>query len=168
MKSSNVAEKARAAGMRLVDREEPVVKVKLERLVAMTRKAILDKDGNEVEPAGALAVLESVKGLSARVGFKIAKTVKVVGEQIEAYQKAHNKLVEEMGVDNPKGRGKIVFGPGEKGHDPESWGMFIEQMDGLLAEEVELGVSPVELPPEFEGLTPRVLADLDGFIKVRD
>tara|TARA_Y100000361_G_scaffold17424_1_gene13598 strand:- start:10216 stop:10572 length:357 start_codon:yes stop_codon:yes gene_type:complete len=83
---------------------------------------------NSVEPLSKLMQ----KPMPSATAFRCAKLLKAVEAELQIYDEQRKKLIEKYGEDD-----KV---------DPESknWDKFVEEMNGLLAEDVSLSATKVK------------------------
>lgn len=118
----------------------------------------------------ALAELSQVN-LPVTIGFRIAKTITAVNEEIKAFEDVRKKKLEELCKKDEQGN--ILLKKDEKGvstgqvefKDAESEAKFAKEIDELFKTEVELKVDtiPVSIMEEQikeEGIKPAILAAL--------
>jgi len=121
---------------------------------------------------GALQELMGVKGFCVRLAYQLAKLAKTVNDEIVAFSVTKDGLVKKYGTvhkvldkdGQPTERDEQ--GPSVQPGD-ENWPQFVQDMNALLGEDVEIDITPVILPPDAEGVTAGTLLALDGLVTVR-
>lgn len=127
----------------------------------VTLAQLTEAVGNQGKP-GPLQKLVNVDEFCVGLKYRLAKLAIAVNVALEPFNTAHVALVEKHGTDNDKG-GKSINA------DSDNWADFSKEYQELVAEEVELPVEPVILPPEADakGVTSADLMALDGLVTVR-
>jgi len=117
---------------------------------------------NAVE-SKSLAALANMAGLSAKSAYDVAKLVKKVSVEHEAFVAGRDMLIKNLGEDDEEGRKAIK--PGTPAMET-----FVKEIGALAEKEVELKLSKVVLPePKGDepcGLTAANLLILDAFIEI--
>ena len=139
------------------------MKVKLGQLVAAA--------GSPQEP-GALQELMEVKGFCVRLAYQLARLAKKVNDELPVFITAKDGLVTKHGTIH-----KVLDAEGQPTENDEqnpsirpgekNWPAFEKDFNTLMAEDVDLDIEPVILPPDAEGVTAGTLLALDGLINVR-
>lgn len=107
-----------------------------------------------------LGNLGRLKTMSAKVTYRVAKAIKAVMEEVEAFEKARVELCKELGTLNPKTNNYDM--------DEEKQKEFQTSMAELLQQDVVLNILEVEIDPDAVGLTPSDMLILEPVIKVRE
>lgn len=104
--------------------------------------------------------------LPAKTAYQLAKFARKVEEEWQAVEAVRNGLVRRFGK------------PGEGGQvyidraDTECYGSFLAEMNGLLGQESEIDVEPINLPERVDGkaleIEAATLLALDKFVTVGD
>jgi len=126
----------------------------------MSVKVKLGEVINAVETK-AFARLANAEGLSFKAAYDAAKLVKRAQAEYDTAMEARNKLVKEHG--EPDGD-KFSIKP-----DSEAMSVFVREFAVLLDSEVELDVTPVQLPVPSENkcdLRPIDMVILAPFVKL--
>jgi hypothetical protein len=94
--------------------------------------------------------------LPIAIAYKISKALKVIASELTDLEEARQKLVQKYGVEN---EGNVVV-------TEENINAFVEELNPLLQEEVEIPFEPipVESLPDSVNLTPLQLSQLSFFI----
>jgi hypothetical protein len=111
-------------------------------------------------PDGAVTLNEGLQRLSsaelsAAVSFRVARTIRKIGAELEAFQKTRLEMFKRFGEES--GGGYRI--------PPERIAEFQAQLAGLLAVEIELDARPLLLA-DLNGcnLRPRDMLDLEKFV----
>ena len=100
---------------------------------------------------------------AGKITYAIAKNLSTTEPYVRAYQIARSALMEEYYVQKMDAEGKLVM---EDGNivwvikDSQSLKMFNDEIDVLLAEEIELDIRMVVLPQPDEG-APSLISGAD-------
>jgi hypothetical protein len=107
----------------------------------------------------------SKERLPIRSSYKVAKLIKDFASHLEIIEKLRIELVQRYGTKDEKGNYSIK-------QDTDNWFKFIEEMNILFAQEVEIKLDEkIEIPFEVEGksinVEPSLLISLDKFIDIK-
>lgn len=111
------------------------------------------------------------KDLPIRVSVQVAKLGLALSEPFQIMDEVRNGLIDKYGQEQEWGGKAVVFPDDLKDRDvsPE-YKTFVEKMDELLDQEVEVDVEVVMLPDTVDDkpfkLEPFILIALDKFVKV--
>lgn len=97
------------------------------------------------------------------ISYKLAKMSHKLNEQLKVIENVRNGLVTKHGKPNNNGQASIR--PGD-----ENWKQFVEEIDELMAMEVEIVIEKVKLPEKIDDkpllIEPKVLMFLDKFVEI--
>ena len=100
--------------------------------------------------------------LPVKVSYGLAKIANKVNEQL--------KIIEEVRMGLLRKYGERTESGWEVKNNSEKFGKFMEEVQELLAQEVELVIEKVTLPTEINGelfqLEPRILMALEKFVGI--
>jgi len=89
--------------------------------------------------------------LPAATSLKVARMAKAIRAEAQTIMGVRNDLIRKYGSPDDKGNHVI-------NQEHENWPAFNEELQALLAEEVEIDVEPVELPASLEISAGAILA----------
>jgi hypothetical protein len=94
--------------------------------------------------------------LPITIAYRISKALKVIASELADLEDARQKLVQKYGVEK---EGNVVV-------IEENLNMFVEELNPLLQEEIEIPLEPitVESLPDSVNLSPMQLSQLSFFI----
>ena len=100
--------------------------------------------------------------LPVKVSYGLAKIANKVNEQLKIIEQVRMGLLRKYGERTESGW--------EVKNNSEKFGKFMEEVQELLAQEVELVIEKVTLPTEINGelfqLEPRILMALEKFVGI--
>lgn len=107
----------------------------------------------------------SKERLPIKSSYKIAKLIKECASHLDIIEKLRIGLVQRYGEKDEKGSYSIK-------QDTDNWFKFIEEMNILFAQEVDIELeNKIEIPFEVDGksinVEPSVLIALDKFIEIK-
>lgn len=106
--------------------------------------------------------------LGPKTAFKIAKTVKVVGEAVDTYNKTRENLIDKHARKDENGQRSVK--KGENGQ-PDQWDLedqtaFEKDINELLDIEIELDINKIKLEELGEDpITPQMLVSITWLIE---
>jgi hypothetical protein len=94
--------------------------------------------------------------LPINIAYRISKALKVIASELTNLEETRQKLVQKYGVEN---EGSVVV-------TEENLNMFVEELNPLLQEEIEIPLEPIKVEslPESVNLSPIQLSQLSFFI----
>ena len=106
--------------------------------------------------------LEELLGLdvAARVGIRLARLVKRLGEEVNAIEQARLALVNKYGESGEAG--VVTVQP-----TSAKWGEFAKEFGELMADTHEVEYEPVILPPDVKA-SPKLFAIFEDFLGVEE
>jgi len=118
-----------------------------------------DDEGKVIGPS-LMEVVVGMKGLAARVVYRIVSVVEALEPVFKRVEEQRRKLVEKHGTPNEKAGGFRV--------SPEKFAEFQKELSELMDAKEEVAAKPVELPEDFscEQLTPALLLNLKWMFTV--
>ena len=144
------------------------MKTTVGRLVDLCHQEVTAPDGTVV-PAGHLRRLARVKNLPALQKFKIAKILGEASEHTGPFDATKDSLIEKHGEPVKRADGSVI--PGAKRVPPgtEAWEKYMEELDPVLDQEVEIHSPKATIPGDLESdeIDGEMLAALDGLVEVK-
>ena len=113
----------------------------------------------------ALNTLGEAKGLKASTAFTIARNIRAINPELEAYNTQYKAILDQYALKDDKGEvliedERITLTNAQK---------YTEEVNDLLEVEVDIAISPVNID-DLEGadLTPIELMNIDFMIKTEE
>ncbi len=111
-----------------------------------------------------LGKLNGTHGLTAVCAFSIAKNIKKIAAELEAYEETRKKLLEEKADKDEKG--KAIIEEGNYKLSPEATQEVLEEINQLQQNEIDLDLTKIQIEElNSADLTPQELFTVEFMIK---